>query len=69
MKTASDLLFEARNAYHALVTGQAPRVVVDQNGEKVEFTPANKSALSQYITSLEARVAGSITNRPMKVFF
>lgn len=50
------LLDEARKAYHALMTGTSPRVVVDQNGERVEFTAANKNALYNYISQLEAQL-------------
>lgn len=45
-------LAAARAAYHNLMTGGAPRVVVDQNGERVEYTPANRSALKAYIQEL-----------------
>lgn len=50
------LLKEARQAYHNLMIGNAPRVVVDQNGEKVEFTATNKQALLSYITQLEQQL-------------
>lgn len=50
------LLTEARRAYHALVTGTSPRVVVDQNGERVEYTAANRSALNVYIQQLEVQL-------------
>lgn len=48
------LLNEARKAYHALLTGTSARVVVDSNGEKVEFTAANRGSLYTYIQQLEA---------------
>lgn len=51
------LLSEARTAYHALVTGTSPRVVVDQNGERVEYVAANKMALYTYISQMEAQLA------------
>lgn len=47
-------LDSAREAYHNLVTGRMARVVVDQNGERVEFTPANATRLHAYIQALEA---------------
>lgn len=50
------LLAEARKAYHALMTGTSARVVVDQNGERVEFVAANKQALLAYITQLEQQL-------------
>lgn len=50
------LLEEARKAYHALMTGTSARVVVDQNGERVEFTAANGPKLYSYIMQLEAQL-------------
>lgn len=50
------LLSEARKAYHALMTGTSARVVVDSNGERVEFTAANKQALYSYIQLLESQL-------------
>jgi hypothetical protein len=69
MATTQELLTQAQDAYHALVTGKSPRVVVDQSGERVEFNAANKGALAQYIQSLESKIATTSLNRPMKVFF
>lgn len=68
MVTLSEKLQDAEREYHALITGSKPRVVVDQNGERVEFTAANAGRLMQYIQSLKAQMNGS--NRgPMRVFF
>lgn len=47
-------LESAREAYHNLVTGRMARVVVDQNGERVEFALANAPRLLAYIQTLEA---------------
>jgi hypothetical protein len=58
------LLNEARKAYHALMTGAQPRVVVDANGEKVEFTPANASKLYTYIQQLETALATPCGSQP-----
>lgn len=49
------LLLEARTAYHQLRTGTAPRVVVDQNGARVEYAAANAQGLYAYIQELEAK--------------
>lgn len=49
-------LADAREAYHDLMTGKAVRVVVDANGERVEFTAANRQALYSYIQQLAAQV-------------
>ena len=51
------LLDDARAKYHALVTGTSARVVVDQNGERVEFTAAKRQDLYNYITELEAALS------------
>lgn len=50
-------LDEAVAAYHQLTIGQAARVVVDQNGERVEFTAANSAKLASYITTLRMQLA------------
>jgi len=68
--TDQERLDDAREQYHLLVTGQQAKVYVDQNGERVEYTTANRSALLAYIQRLEQAVAGS--NRPsgpMRVLF
>jgi hypothetical protein len=49
----------ARDAYHSLVTGKMARVVVDQNGERVEFQAANAFRLQAYIKELEAECAAT----------
>lgn len=56
----AELLATARKAYNDLVLGGAIRVVVDQNGERVEFTAANQARLNMYIQSLlsEMRTLG-----------
>lgn len=56
MSTPANLakLKEARDAYHSLRTGTAPRVVVDQNGSRVEYAVANSTGLYAYIQELEA---------------
>jgi hypothetical protein len=68
------LLNEARVAYHKLVTGLSAREVVDQNGERVTFTAANRQALYNYILELEAQlnpVASGVApnNGPMTFLF
>lgn len=55
-----DLLTEAKAAYHDLMTGKAARVVVDQNGEKVEFVAANRQGLYLYIQQLEMQIATTV---------
>lgn len=52
-------LDDARASYHSLLTGTAARVIVDQNGERVEFVAANRGALYAYIQQLEGEIACS----------
>jgi hypothetical protein len=70
----SQLLAEARQAYHSLMTGTSARVVLDQNGERVEFTAANAQKLYSYIMELERQLnpvqAGATPpNAPATFFF
>jgi hypothetical protein len=58
------LLTEARKAYHALVTGTSPRVVVDISGERVEFAAANASRLYSYIQMLESQLSVACGTSP-----
>ncbi len=64
------LLTEAETAYHDLCIGNSVRVMVHQNGTRVEYTPANRFALQAYINDLK-RQLGVLTNvaRPMRVWF
>jgi hypothetical protein len=62
-------LDQARAAYHSLMTGKSPKVVIDQNGERVEFVAANASKLLAYIQTLEIALGGTRTNRPMRPYF
>ena len=65
-------LEEARNAYHRIITGQSVTVVIDQNGERIEFQKANVSALAELIRKMELDInAGSNASslRPLRVFF
>lgn len=69
------MLQEARNAYHQLQMGLSARVVVDGgDGSRVEYTAANKTALYNYITLLEAQlnptaVGTAPMNGPAQFFF
>lgn len=53
--TLQQQLAEAKAAYHSLQTGTMARVVVDQNGERVEFVAANAQKLYSYIQLLESQ--------------
>ena len=66
--TTAQQLADAQDKYHKLQTGQLARVFVDQNGERVEFTAANRQALYRYILSLQAIIAGDSTAARPKAF-
>jgi hypothetical protein len=53
---------EAKKAYHALNTGTLARVIVDQDGERVEFNTANRANLYQYIKELETELGFNLNN-------
>jgi hypothetical protein len=57
LSTAQKLV-EAQDALHKLQTGQAVRVFVDQNGERVEFNMTTVARLLAYIASLENQIGG-----------
>jgi len=67
LATVQERLDAAEAAYHTLMLGQSARVVVDQNGERVEYTPANSTKLAAYINELK-RQLGTIVVGPMNVF-
>jgi hypothetical protein len=68
--TAEEKLADAKHQLHLLVTGQQARVFVDQNGERVEYTSANRADLRKYIESLKAEIAGATgVTGPMRVWF
>lgn len=46
-------LTAAEEAFHTLRLGGQPKVVVDQNGERVEFTVARTNDLRAYILELQ----------------
>lgn len=62
-------LARAESAYEDLMLGKAVRVLVDQNGERVEFTPANASRLSAYIMDLKLQLGLAVKPLgPMRTF-
>jgi hypothetical protein len=69
-------LAEAELAYHRLMSGRQPRVVVDSNGERIEFTAVSAAGLRSYIQDLQRRIGlltgcngGPIHTRPIRFFF
>lgn len=69
--TLSEKLDDARKAYHELLVGRSARVFVDQNGERVEYTSANRAALAIYIRELEAEIGDNTvgTGGPLRPVF
>jgi len=51
----------AESAYDDLLVGDSVRVLVDQNGERMEFTSANRPALGTHIQSLKQEYANGCT--------
>ena len=63
--TLQERIADAKAALHDLMTGRRVRVVVDQNGERVEYSAANRADLSAYIAMLEAELANA--GKPLAV--
>lgn len=66
--TTQERLSEAREALHQLLTGTLAVSLTDQNGEKIEYRPANRAALERYVADLEAELAGAVTP-PRRILF
>lgn len=49
-------LSEAEEAYHQLVMGGSVKVVVDQNGERIEYNQGSARSLLAYIMGLKAKL-------------
>ncbi|MET4696956.1 phage head-tail joining protein [Endozoicomonas lisbonensis] len=63
------LLQEARDALHKLILGKAVSVI-QKDGRKVDYTPANRADLEDYIKLLEAETSGQRFRRgPARVIF
>lgn len=61
-------LNEAENALHALMLGSQARVVVDSNGERVEFTSANSARLRAYIEELKVLLGRKTISGPLNMW-
>lgn len=61
--------------YEDIISGQNARTLVDQNGERVEFSAANLPRLLNYINSLEKQYSEGcllkkmVVSRPILPFF
>lgn len=62
--TLTQQIAEAEAEYHKLQLGLKARVMVDQNGERVEFTSANRQDLRKYIDELKAQLGQPVSRRP-----
>lgn len=60
--TIQEQLADAELQYHLLLTGQKPRVYVDQNGERVEYTTTTATKLRAYIEDLKATINGTASH-------
>lgn len=58
-------LTRAREQYDKLMNGKAVRVIVDQNGERVEFSAVKSGDLAQYIRELEQQLGAATGGRPV----
>jgi len=61
-------LAEAEAALHNLSIGSHARVVVDQNGERVEFTAPASGKLRAYIEELKVLLGLKTVSGPLKVW-
>ncbi|WP_206613905.1 gpW family head-tail joining protein [Paenirhodobacter populi] len=52
-------LDKAREQYHKLMMGKATRVIVDQSGERVEYTAVSSANLMAYIRELEGKLGAA----------
>ena len=62
-------LAEARQAYHTIMTGGAVKVVVDQNGERVEYQQGSATRLLAYIAALENQLGIGCPTGPLNIWF
>lgn len=65
----TERLADAEAQYHLIISGQAARVFVDQNGERIEYVAANASRLAAYIASLKQLLGTYTVTGPMRVWF
>lgn len=68
MATLAEQLADAKSALHDIATGRAVKVVVDQNGERIEYAAANMDRLSAYIATLESKLGLGCGSGPMNVW-
>ncbi len=73
MATLAQRLTAAEAAYESLVLGTMARVFVDQNGERIEYTAANRQGLQAYIMALQNQILNGTSlvaqSRPLRFIF
>lgn len=62
-------LSDAEAAYHNLMMGTSVREYVDQNGERIAYTPATASRLAAYIHDLKRQLGLLTVKGPMRAWF
>lgn len=62
-------LTEAEKAYFDIISGRGIRTLVDQNGERIEYGPANLPRLSSHIAELKRALGCGQVMGPMRVLF
>lgn len=67
--TLQKWLTEAENAYHQLMMGSKAIVLVDSNGERIEYQRAESAKLSAYIAELKRQLGQSAVIGPARVTF
>jgi hypothetical protein len=68
--TDAEKLVDAEAALHEVVLGRQARVLVDQNGERIEYTATNQTNLRKYIAELKAKISGvPIVGGPLRGVF
>ena len=67
MATCAELLAQAREALHKLLTG-TQMVSVGYRERRVQYTQANVNELRQYIRELEAQCGDSGNAKPRRPF-
>ena len=69
----AERLRDAKDAYYRILTGQNVIIVIDQNGERVEYQKANITALAEYIRKLELEYAScsgrAQAHQPLRIYF
>lgn len=73
MATNAEKLAEAEAAYHQLMLTGSVRTVVDQNGERIEYSVVNPANLIRYIADLRSLIAAEggfvIVRGPLRMVF